>query len=253
MSAIFNQTNLNPNTTFWQAGGGAAYPDGITVGNNPPVKLDNFGIFGSDPLAAINSSTGDLTDFQASAFHAGEPNTGYVSVTETGMTYTAPSTGVPSQIMSVSTIAGVNQIALTNISTINGRALASPVYSSTISLSGSPQVNVGQLAGISTILTGLPVGPNVSAAAQLTVAPPTGSNVEGILWMGMGFSTSGTLLNLSPLYFNTANAQQTASFQMNGIVPINSSSDQLIITLSNGATNAVIGNYACSQIKLINQ
>lgn len=253
MSAIFNQTNLNPNTTFWQVGGGAAYPNGITVGNNPPVKLDNFGIFGSDPLAAINPSSGDLTDFQASAFHAGDTNSGYVSVTETGMEYAAPSTGVGSQIMSISTIGGVNQIGLQNISTINGRPLASPVYVSSLILNGVPTILPAGRAGISTILTGLPVGSNVSVYADAALAPPAGSNVEGLVWMGMGFSTSGTLVNFIPVYFNTANPQQTAGFQMNGILPIASSRDQLIVTLSNSANNGILTQFGISQIKLINQ
>ena len=238
-----NFTNANATTSFaGGASGGASFPNGVTIGNNPPVSLDSFGIFGSEPLASIDPTTGDLTDFQASAFHAGEPNVGYITVEATGMSYSAPSTGINTNFLLVGTSGAVNQYAFTNISTINGVVPGASIpYISSINLSAlfPSGLNAAAKGFASTIMSGMPTGSTIQAQMDIEVDAPGGSNVTGTLWAGMGTVTGGISF-FTPVYFNTANPTNPTVVSMTGLINIPQANDGLVLALSNGSTGGLL-------------
>lgn len=254
MSALFNQTNINETDTF--SGTTGAFPNGISIGTSPTTQLDNFNVStGIVSLAAIDPTTNDLAPFQAAVFYSGtgQQGSGYYSIDSATINWTGNTINQEIPIVSASDSTGVNQVALTNISTINGAPVGASIpYISSIDLPFAPTLNSGQKAGISTLLMGLPTGSTIHAQAQITIVPPTGCNVEGTLLFGMGMTSSDlTFNNYYPYYFNTANAQQNMTVQMNGLINIPNATDTFAITCSNASGGGVITDFTCSKITFV--
>lgn len=249
MSALFNQTNINQTDTF--AGSSSVFLNGVQIG--PTLEIGE-GVIGALSVGYISDLSGNNQGWLASQLIAGDITTSYLKLTSTTLGYVDYNN--LSSMNAITLNDDTTAYALTNISTINGAPVnggAVPIpYISSIDLPFAPTLNSAEKAGISTLLMGLPTGSTIHAQAQITIIPPTGCNVEGTLLFGMGMTSSDlTFNNYYPYYFNTANAQQNMTVQMNGLINIPNATDTFAITCSNATSGSVIANLTCSKITFV--
>jgi hypothetical protein len=245
MSTLPNATNSAPGTTFTGSGGGSNFPQGVQIANQ---VINTVSYFADNNVLSAQDTNSGIRPFVAFPLVSGFYDGGYTRLNTQSIDFQQPQTGVS---VDFALFDSSSSIALTNISTINGKAPINTVNVSTANVKGSAiQVDPNTTTVIgSDSLPNLPTGSNILIQATIGLGGLTGSNVQGHVQYGVGFSNS-TPIFCPPVYINTNDPFTISSIQISGILNNVSTTNTLLLIGSNAANNSMLYTAELASLSL---